>query len=491
MELELTRQPAREVPADLLVVFSFKKEPPDVGGPVQEWIHELFETGEFEGSRYSTALLHRPPGLTVARLGLVGCGERQTFDRGELVRVSSAAVRAWKSKAVRRIALLPPEGWRDEQSVAAITQGALLGAYEPNRYKTDPEKDAARLEQVIIVAADATGNCEEGLRLGRLLGEAQNFARDLAAEPANRLTPTVLAQAAKDMAESVGLECDLLDRAAMADLGMGALLGVAQGSGEPPLLIVVRYRPEAGEVANGVHLGFLGKGVTFDSGGISLKPAEKMHEMRYDMSGAAAVLGAMRAIAQLRPRIPVTAVIPAVENMPGPKAQRPGDIVRTLSGKTVEVINTDAEGRLILADALTYAQRMGCTHLVDLATLTGAIVVALGEVYAGLFTNNPELGDRVARAARLEGERLWPMPLDEEYGEHLKTPFADLQNVGPRWGGAITAAWFLKEFVGDTPWAHLDIAGTAWLEEKKPYLAKGPTGIGVRTLVRLALDWGT
>jgi len=209
------------------------------------------------------------------------------------------------------------------------------------------------------------------------------------------------------------------------------------------------------------------------------------------MSGAAAVLGAMRAIAQLRPRIPVTAVIPAVENMPGPKAQRPGDIVRTLSGKTVEVINTDAEGRLILADALTYAQRLGCTHLVDLATLTGAIVVALGEVYAGLFTNNSELGDRVARAARLEGERLWPMPLDEEYGEHLKTPFADLQNVGPRWGGAITAAWFLKEFVGDTPWAHLDIAGTAWLEEKKPYLAKGPTGIGVRTLVRLALDWGT
>jgi leucyl aminopeptidase len=273
----------------------------------------------------------------------------------------------------------------------------------------------------------------------------------------------------------------------MEALGMGALLGVAQGSAEPPALIVVRYRPET--PGGAAHLGLVGKGVTFDTGGISIKPADGMEKMKYDMAGGAAMLGAMRAISQLRPAIAVTAFIPCVENMPGSRAQRPGDIVTAMSGKSIEVINTDAEGRLILADALTYARRQGCTHLVDAATLTGAVVVALGHLNVGLFANDDGMRDRVLAAAKSEGERMWVLPLEDDYKDYLKSAFADLANVGGRWGGAVTAAMFLKEFAEDTPWVHLDIAGTAWLDESKPYLAKGPSGVPVRTLVRLAMDW--
>jgi len=288
------------------------------------------------------------------------------------------------------------------------------------------------------------------------------------------------------MAAEQGLEFEVLDREQMARLGMGALLGVAAGSSEPPALIVVRYRPE--QPSSGpMHLGLVGKGVTFDSGGISIKPSENMDKMKYDMAGAAAVLGAMRAIAQLKPSISVTAVVPAVENMPGGHAQRPGDIVTTLSGKTVEVLNTDAEGRLILADAITYAKRLGCTHLADAATLTGAVVVALGNVNVGVFSNDEALLAQVLAAAQAEGEKMWRMPLDDDYKEALKSTFADIPNIGNRWGGAITAAMFLKEFVDSTPWVHFDIAGTAWLEEAKPFMAKGATGVPLRTLVHLAL----
>jgi leucyl aminopeptidase len=273
----------------------------------------------------------------------------------------------------------------------------------------------------------------------------------------------------------------------MEELGMRALLGVSQGSAEPPAFIVLRYKPAKAESA--AHLGLVGKGVTFDTGGISIKPSESMEKMKYDMAGGAAMIGAMRAIAQLQPTLAVTAFIPCVENMPGSRAQRPGDIVAAMSGKTIEVINTDAEGRLILADALTYARRQGCTHLVDAATLTGAISVALGHLNVGLFASDEGLRDRVLRAAKAEGERMWTMPLEDDYKDYLKSAFADLANVGGRYGGAVTAAMFLKEFAEDTPWVHLDIAGTAWLDENKPFLAKGPSGVAVRTLARLATDW--
>jgi leucyl aminopeptidase len=275
----------------------------------------------------------------------------------------------------------------------------------------------------------------------------------------------------------------------MKQLGMGSLLGVAMGSAEPPALIILRYKP-AKNASNGkAHLGLVGKGVTFDTGGISIKPADGMEKMKYDMAGGAAMIGTMRALAQLKPPIPVTAIIPAVENMPGSRAQRPGDIVTALSGKTIEVINTDAEGRLILADALTYARRLGCTHLVDAATLTGSVVVALGYINVGLFSSDDPLAERVLKASRAAGEKMWRMPVDEEYKEQLKSEFADMANVGGRPGGAITAALFLREFAEQTPWVHLDIAGTAWLEDSKPYMSKGPTGVGVRTFVNLAMGW--
>ena len=338
-----------------------------------------------------------------------------------------------------------------------------------------------------MAAAGGGAELEDALARGRILAEAQNFTRGLVNEPANRLTPSKVAEAAQKMASEYQLECEVLEREQMEKLGMGALLGVAQGSAEPPALIAIRYRPARTE--SKTHLGLVGKGVTFDTGGISIKPADGMEKMKYDMAGGAAMLGAMRAIAQLKPAIAVTAFIPCVENMPGSRAQRPGDIVTAMSGKTIEVINTDAEGRLILADALTYARQQGSTHLVDAATLTGAIVVALGHLNVGLFANDEAMRDRVLQAAKAEGERMWPMPLEDDYKEYLKSAFADLANVGGRWGGAVTAAIFLKEFAGDTPWVHLDIAGTAWLDESKPYLAKGPSGTPVRTLVRLAMQW--
>jgi leucyl aminopeptidase len=274
----------------------------------------------------------------------------------------------------------------------------------------------------------------------------------------------------------------------MMQLGMGSLLGVSQGSAAPPALIIVRYKPETPS-KSGDHLALIGKGVTFDTGGVSIKPADGMEKMKYDMAGGAAVLGAMRAISKLKPSIPVTAFVPAVENMVSSKAQRPGDIVTSLNGKTIEVLNTDAEGRLILVDAITYAKRLGCTHLVDAATLTGAIVVALGHVNIGAFTNNEDFLATVMSAAKTEGEKMWHMPLDDDYKELLKSAFADLANIGGRYGGAISAAWFLREFVDETPWVHLDIAGTAWLDDAKPFMAKGPTGVCVRTFVKLALSW--
>jgi leucyl aminopeptidase len=260
------------------------------------------------------------------------------------------------------------------------------------------------------------------------------------------------------------------------------------GSAEPPVLIVLRYTPPT-PAATGVHLGLVGKAVTFDSGGISIKPAENMDQMKYDMMGGATVIAAMQAIAQLKPAIPVTAFVPSVENLLGSRAQRPGDIVTTLSGKTVEILNTDAEGRMILADALTYANRLGCTHLVDAATLTGAVVVALGHTYTGVYANDDAFQERWMSAAATEGDRMWKMPIDDEYKERLKSTFADLQNIGGRYGGASIAASFLKEFADPTPWVHLDIAGTAWLDEAKPWMAKGPTGSPVRAFTRLALDW--
>jgi leucyl aminopeptidase len=480
MQISFESKPLEQIAAGALIVpvFEGKRE-------ARFGAAKLADDGEVAGKAEEFTLLHHPAGLAAERVLLAGAGKPEKFNPGELRKLAAAAVRHLKSKSIKNIALLLEGELAAADYASAAAEGALLGNYEPDRLKTSDDKKFA--DAFAVAAPEGGAALAAAVERGRILGEAQNFARDLANEPANLLPPLKLAEAARQVAETFGLGCEVLDREAMEKLGMGALLGVAQGSAEPPCLIVLRYLP-VGE-GHAAHLGLVGKGVTFDTGGISIKPADGMEKMKYDMSGGAAMIGAMRAIAQLKPAIPVTAFIPAVENMPGSRAQRPGDIVTAMSGKTIEVINTDAEGRLILADALTYARRQGCTHLVDAATLTGAVVVALGHLHVGLFSNDDALRDRVLSASKAETERMWPMPLDDDYIEYLKSAFADLANVGGRWGGAITAARFLQEFAGETPWVHLDIAGTAWLDESKPYMAKGPTGLPVRTLVRLAMDW--
>jgi leucyl aminopeptidase len=480
MQISFEPKPLEQIAAGALIVpvFEGKKE-------TRFGAAELADDGEVAGKALEFTLLHKPAGLAAQRVLLAGAGKPEKFHSGELRKLAAAAVRHLKGKSIKNIALLLEGELATADYASAAAEGALLGNYDPDSLKTADDKKFA--DAFAVAAPDGDAALAAAVERGRILGESQNFARDLANQPANLLTPLKLAEAARQVGETFGLSCEVLDREAMGKLGMGALLGVAQGSAEPPCLIVLRYWPAV--EGSPIHLGLVGKGVTFDTGGISIKPADGMEKMKYDMSGGAAMIGAMRAIAQLKPAIPVTAFIPAVENMPGSRAQRPGDIVTAMSGKTIEVINTDAEGRLILADAITYARRQGCTHLVDAATLTGAIVVALGHLHVGLFSSDDALRDRVLAASKAEAERMWPMPLDDDYVEYLKSAFADLANVGGRWGGAVTAAKFIQEFSGETPWVHLDIAGTAYLDDSKPYMAKGPTGLPVRTLVRLAMDW--
>ncbi len=482
MQVSLLRQPIESIESEVVIlpVLQDRRE--------ERWgLGELCDAGEISGKPFEMTLLHHVPGMRAKRLLAVGAGKPEKFSPAELRRAVGAAVRHLKSKSIKEATIWLDAAETTSDYVSAAVEGAILGDFEVDRYKTD-KKEAKKLERCAVAVAGGGPHLDTALERGRIIAEAQNFTRELANEPPNRLAPMGLAEHARRMAGEFGLKCEVLDRDRMAQLGMGSLLGVAIGSAEPPALIVLRYRPEAA-AGGSVHLGLVGKGVTFDTGGISIKPADGMEKMKYDMAGGAAMIGAMRALAQLKPSIPVTALIPAVENMPGSRAQRPGDIVTSYSGKTIEVINTDAEGRLILADAITYAQKLGCTHLVDAATLTGAIVVALGHVNVGLFANDDALRERVMLAAHAEGEKMWHMPLEDDYKDYLKSVYADIPNVGGRWGGAVTAAMFLKEFADPTPWVHLDIAGTAWLDDAKPFLAKGPTGVPLRTMVRLAMDW--
>jgi len=504
MQIRLETSAVEKLSVDALAVIAFERkeakegttpaeaaEPqenadPDIAGQAG-WMAELRASGEFTGKLYDLATLHRPQGTNAKRLVVIGGGKREKLSTAESRRIAGALVRGLKSKGVRTMALLL-EGLDAAEHAEAVIEGALLGAWEADKYKSDPKKNEKQVDEFILVAKSGEAQAIKALvERGRTIAEAQNLTRDLVNEPPNKLLPETLAQAAREMAVEAGLECDVLDENAMKALGMGALLGVAQGSSNPAFLIAIKYRPSIPVGQD--HLALLGKGVTFDTGGVSIKPADGMEKMKYDMAGAAAVIGAMRAIAQLKPAIPVTGYIPTVENMLNGNAQRPGDIVTSLAGKTIEVLNTDAEGRLILADAITYARRNQATHIVDAATLTGAIGIALGHHNIGAFTNDQQFFDRFLAASRLAGEKAWQMPMDEEYKDYLKSAFADLPNIGGRHGGSITAAWFLREFADPTPWVHLDIAATAWLDDAKPWLSKGPSGVAVRTFVQLALDW--
>src|SRR5213079_870440 len=359
--------------------------------------------------------------------------------------------------------------------------------FDPDTYKSD-RKDQ-NVESLTVVASGDQATLQRAMDEARVLAESQNFTRQLVNEPSNNMTPTILANHAKKMCQEVGLKCEVYGADKIKELKMGAFWGVAQGSDEPPALIVMRYEP-AGAPGKPV-LGLVGKGITFDTGGISIKPADGMEKMKYDMAGGATMIGAMRAIALLKPKLKITAIVLATENMPSGKAQKPGDVQIAMSGKSIEIINTDAEGRLVLADGLYYARQLGCTHLIDAATLTGAVVVALGYVNAGIFANDDKMYARFEDALNKAGEKMWRLPLDDEYKESIRSNIADIVNSGGRYGGAITAAMFLKEFAEDTPWLHLDIAGTAWMEDNKPWIAKGPSGIAVRSLVEFAKSLGS
>jgi len=446
---------------------------------------EVIASGELTGKNCETTLLHHPAGLKAKRLLVLGGGKAQPFSGFELRRVAGTAVRTLKSRGLRSFAFVTPlAGLSAEQAIKAVVEGAFVGNFDADTYKSD-RKDQ-RIDELMVVASGDGAGLQSALEEARVIGESQNFTRELVNEPSNRMTPTMLAERAKKMAQEVGLKCEVYGADKIKELKMGAFWSVAQGSDEPPALIILKYEP-AGAPDKPV-LGLVGKGVTFDTGGISIKPADGMEKMKYDMAGGAAMLGAMRAIALLKPKVKVTAIVCATENMPSGKAQKPGDVQIAMSGKSIEIINTDAEGRLVLADGLYYARQLGCTHLVDAATLTGAVVVALGYVNAGIFANDEKLYQRFSNAEEKAGEKFWRMPLDDEYKEVIRSGIADIVNSGGRWGGAITAAMFLKEFAEDTPWLHLDIAGTAWTEEQKPWIAKGPSGIALRSLVEFARD---
>ena len=487
MKTILTLSPPAEVASDCLVVAVLdrgEKDKPEIfvdsnDATIKDAAKDVISSGEMSGKIFETTLLHAPAKLKAKRLLLIGGGKAKTFSPSDLRKLAGAAVRTLKSKSIRQFAFVAPDSLPADDAARAIVEGAFVGNFDPDYYKSD-RKDQ-KIDAVTVVARGDQSKLDAAVNLGRIVGESQNFTRDLVNEPSNRMTPTILAERAQKMCKEVGLQCEVYGADKIKELKMGAFWSVAQGSDEPPALIVMKYEP-AGAPDKPV-LGLVGKGITFDTGGISIKPADGMEKMKYDMAGGATMIGVMRAIAMLKPKIKVIAIVCATENMPSGKAQKPGDVQIAMSGKSIEIINTDAEGRLVLADGLFYARQLGCTHLVDAATLTGAVVVALGYANAGIFANDDQMYDRFSKALAKAGEKMWRLPLDDEYKEIIKSNIADIVNSGGRWGGAITAAMFLKEFAEDTPWIHLDIAGTAWTEDAKPWIAKGPSGIAVRSLI--------
>jgi len=441
-------------------------------------------------------LLHAPAGLAAKRLLIVGLGKKAKATLHSVRNAAGTAVRYTKPRAIRELTIAVPETVAEsgvtlavDECARAVAEGAVVGNFDADTYRSE-RKDVS--VQSLTMAAP-TGSDEAAARAafneGVVIGESQNFTRTLVNEPGNKLTPTVLGQRAAEMAAEVGLKSEVHSTDKLHELKMGAFWSVSQGSAEPPALIVLKYEPEG--VTDGPVLGLVGKGITFDTGGISIKPADNMEKMKYDMAGGAAMIGAMRAIALLKPRVRVIGIVCAAENMPDGKAQKPGDVQTAMSlsadkpGKTIEIINTDAEGRLVLADGITYARSLGATHLIDAATLTGACVVALGMINGGAFSNDDATFEKFQAALATSGEKFWRMPLADEYYDMIRSDIGDIKNTGGRWGGAITAAEFLHAFAEDTPWIHLDIAGLAWIEENKPYIAKGPSGVGVRSI----LEW--
>jgi leucyl aminopeptidase len=492
MEVEGRQGPFQEIEAQALAVAVFKDEKADDGflkdldaasGGI---VKSVIDSEEFKGKEGETIYLHLKADTAnkPQRLLLVGAGERTDYAASHVSQFAGTAARSLRDKNVKSVALIPRFDGDAETVAANAVEGAIMGLFEIDKYRTT-EKEQRVVDRLIVVVPGADGEAlKRGVKRGQIVGESVNFTRDLANEPGAYMTPTNMADRARDIANEFDLSIDVLDEARMEQEGMGSLLSVSRGSDQPGKLIILKYTPPS-PPKNQQLLALVGKGITFDSGGISLKPGENMELMKYDMTGGATVMGVMRAIAQLKPPVPVMGVIPCAENLPSGKATKPGDVVKAMTGKTIEIINTDAEGRLILADAIAYAKKLGATRIIDMATLTGAVSIALGDVNTAVLGTDQELINEIIGAGQEVGEKFWQLPLDKEYSKQIKSDIADIKNVGGRKAGTITAAAFLKEFADGVSWAHLDIAGTAWGDEAKPYRAKGPTGIAVRTLLNI------
>ncbi len=453
-------------------------------------LRELLQSKEFEGKANEVALFHTQGKLPAKRIILVGLGKKKDVGLEQIRQaLGQAAKRVRQAKAGSFTVALPTVMPRQASLVdvaQALVEGAILGSYQFTVYRSETShKDVAAMT-VLAPQKPQLRQLSEGVRRGIATAEATVFVRDLCNHPSNVMTPTKIADEAKAIAKETGVSLKILEQKDMEHLGMGALLGVAMGSHQPPKFIILQYNGSKKKDDRPVVL--VGKTITFDTGGISLKPAENMEQMKADMTGGAEVLAAMRAAARLQLPLNLISILPAAENMPGGRAMRPGDVVKTLSGKTVEVQNTDAEGRLILSDGLAYATRFKPAALIDIATLTGACVVALGQFAIGMFGTDARLKESLRKAGARAGERVWEMPLWDDYFEQLRSEVADMRNIGGRGGGMITAALFLSKFVGDCPWVHLDIASTDWSERERAYIPKGPTGIGTRLLIQYLID---
>lgn len=493
MQVHLAVQSFQDVDVDALVVPLFEDEKPangplaNVDAALNGALSRAVDLKEITGKRYQMTLVFTEGRIKAPCVLIVGAGKMDEYSSEYARHVASAAIRHFRGRPASRVAYFVRSDRPAPADARTVVEGAIYGSFEPDEYKTRDREDL-HVNELFLVGEglSASAEIEQAITAGRITAEATNFARKLVNEPANKLTPADMVEHARSTAQEYGLEIEVLDRARMTELGMGGLLGVAQGSAKPPYFIILRYRPAQ---AGNATLALVGKGITFDSGGISIKPADKMEEMKTDMTGAASCLAAMRALAQLKPSVPVVAALPMTENMPGGNAMRPSDVLTTMSGKTIEVVNTDAEGRLILSDALAYVQQKeGATHIVDVATLTGACVVALGHQATGAMGTPQDWVEYVMNTGRESGEKMWQLPLYKEYEEQISSKIADVKNAGGRAAGTITAALFLKEFVQEgTRWVHLDIAGTAWTDTGTRFRPEGPTGIPVQTLINVAM----
>jgi leucyl aminopeptidase len=478
--------PLAEVKADVLVISAWKNSPLGqrareadrvLGGLASSAVVE----GAFKANTHECEWIYPAP-IRVRRVLVIGAGVQSDFDKRALRQLASAALRRARSKGAKTVclALDMPEGLREEDAIESIADGGITGLSEPSLYKDRSEE--GEVTTILIWTREDGQGMQECLDRGQKLAATVNFGRWLSEEPGNVMTPVRVAEEAAKMASEYGLQWEILGEDRVRDARMMSLLSVANGSQWPPQVVVLQHNG-GGDTP---PLGIVGKGVTFDTGGISIKPSQDMHHMKYDMCGAAAVIAAMRGIAHLGINANVIGVAGLVENMPGGRATRPGDVVRAANGKSIEIINTDAEGRLVLADALDLARKLGATRLVDVATLTGAIKIALGTAASGIMGTPQDWVNTVMSASERAGERVWQMPLYDDYKKQLKSNIADLMNTGGRAGGAVTAGMFLRQFVGDTPWAHIDIAGTAWTEKDTTWQTRGATGAMIRTLIELA-----